>query len=267
MDDIGSNIFTRSTAHLSAFTFHVETPCYNDCWVAPTASECFKKLQRAPPPIQVAEAVKKLRSVSALQSDYIFAASDCGMLEIVVGLHNVLYRAMEESLDDEDIVLYDEDQSLADADVRLTYLLNREILTYDVAKSANEIVSKYGSDSIRRANDAFDAWLRNWNARREVDMYDERHGAFTHPLNFWLLAKLFLVLHFLRDRYRPGAAPEGHPNPNSVLGSFYNSNSNGSAQSKLATQVQVIGWLAKFRKQQQESLLSSGSSLSAVLNI
>ncbi|KFY57793.1 hypothetical protein V496_06340 [Pseudogymnoascus sp. VKM F-4515 (FW-2607)] len=269
VDDIGGNIFTRSSSHISPFTFYVDTPCYNDCWVAPTANECLEKLRSAPPPIQVATAVKRLRSASSLQGHHLFDASDCGMLEIIVALHSVLFWAMEESLDDENNVPLDEaTSSTQSADVNFSDLLNRDLLNYDIANIATKIVGKYGSAAIRRVDDALDAWLRNWNARRIRDIYDERHGAFTHPLNFWLLAKLFLVLHFFRNRYQgrvPGIGEDGQPERDSELHAFYNNN--GAAQGRLAIQMQVIGWLSKLRKQREGSLLSGGSFLSEVLNM
>ncbi|KFY78179.1 hypothetical protein V499_02615 [Pseudogymnoascus sp. VKM F-103] len=269
VDDIGANMFTRSSSHISPFTFYVDTPCYNDCWVAPTANECLEKLRIAPPPIKVATAVKRLRSASSLQGNHLFDASDCGMLEIIVALHNVLFRAMEESLDDENNVpLDDATSSTQSTDVNFSDLLNRDLLNYDIANIASKIVGKYGSASIRRVDDALDAWLRNWNARLRRDIYDERHGAFTHPLNFWLLAKLFVVLHFFRNRYQgnvPDMGEDGQPQRDSELHAFYNNN--GAAQGRLAIQMQVIGWLSKLRKQREGSLLSGGSFISEVLNM
>jgi hypothetical protein len=192
------------------------------------------------------------------------------MLEIIVALHSILFRAMEESLDDENNVPQDEPVSSTQAtDVNFSDLLNRDLLNYDIANIATKIVGKHGSAAIRRVDDALDAWLRNWNARRVRDIYDERHSAFTHPLNFWLLAKLFLVLHFFRNRYHrhvPDMGEDGQPERNSELHAFYNSN-NGAAQGRLATQVQVIGWLSKLRRQREGSLLSGGSFLSEVLNM
>lgn len=255
---------------MSPFTFYVDTPCYNDCWVAPTATACLEQLRNAPPPIQVATAVKKLRLASPLQSHYLFDASDVGMLEIIVALHSILFRAMEESLDDENNLPQDEPASSTQStDVRFSDLLNGGLLNYDVANIANEIVAKYGSDAIKRVNDALNAWLRNWDARRAHDIYNERHIAFTHPFNFWLLAKLFVVLHFFRHRYHrdiTGMDKDGQPEGDSGLHAFYNPN-NGTAQDRLATQVLVIGWLSKFRKQREGSLLSVGSFLSEVLNM
>lgn len=186
-----------------------------------------------------------------------------------MALHNVLFRAMEESLDDENNVPLDEvTSSVQSTDVNFSDLLNRDLLNYDIANIATKIVGKYGSAAIRRVDDALDAWLRNWNARRMRDIYDERHGAFTHPLNFWLLAKLFLVLHFFRNRYQghvPGMGEDSQPERDSELHAFYNNN--GAAQGRLAIQMQVIGWLSKLRRQREGSLLSGGSFLSEVLNM
>jgi hypothetical protein len=193
------------------------------------------------------------------------------MLEIIVALHSILFRAMEESLDDENVLPQDEPaSSTPSTDVNVSDLLNRDLLNYDVANIANEIVAKYGSDAIRRVNDALDAWRRNWDARQLHDIYGERHVAFTHPFNFWLLAKLFIVLHFFRNRYHrftPVMGGDGaQPGGESELHAFFNP-SNGTAQDRLATQVQVIGWLSKFRRQREGSLLSVGSFLSEVLNM
>lgn len=178
---------------------------------------------------------------------------------------------MEESLDDENNVPQDETgSSTQETDMNLSNLLNRDFLNYDVANIANNIVDKYGSVSIRRVNNALDAWLRNWNARRVRDIYDERHTAFTHPLNFFLLAKLFLVLHFFRNRYQRHASvigEDGQPEQDSELHHFYNNSNNGAAQGRLKTQMQVIGWLSKLRRQREGGLLSAGSFLSEVLNM
>lgn len=194
------------------------------------------------------------------------------MLAIIVALHSILFRAMEESLDDENNVPQNEPASSTQAtDINFSDLLNRDLhlLNYNIANIANEIVGKHGSGAIRRVDDALNAWLRNWNARQVHDIYDERHSAFTHPLNFWLLAKLFLVLHFFRNRYHrhiPGIGEDGQPERDSELHAFYDSN-NGAAHGRLATQVQVIGWLSKLRRQREGSLLSGGSFLSEVLNM
>jgi hypothetical protein len=187
------------------------------------------------------------------------------MLEIIIALHHMLFRVMEESLDDENNVPLDEFTD--PTDVNVSNLLNLDLLNYDVANIARKIVGKHGSAAIRGVDGALDAWLRNWNARRMHDIYDERHCAFTHPLNFWLLAKLFLVLHFFRNQcHRHVSSVGDQPERDSGLHAFFNSN-NGSAQDKLAAQVQVIGWLSKIRKQQKGSLLSGGSFLSEVLNM
>ena len=189
------------------------------------------------------------------------------MLEIVMALHSMLFRAMEESLDDENSLPQDGPASSTNAsDTILSALLNRDLLDYDVANVADEIVGKYGSDAIRSVNHALNAWLANWNARRVHDMYHENHVAFTHPFNFWLLAKLFLVLHFFRNRYPiSGIIQDGQPERDSELQGFYNPSS-GTARDRLNTQVQVIGWLSMFRRQREGSLLSAGSFLSKVLN-
>ncbi|KAI5786450.1 hypothetical protein DFH27DRAFT_259364 [Peziza echinospora] len=275
VDGIGGSIFTRSSSHISPFTFYVDTPCYNDCWIASTASECLERLRTAPPPIQVATAIKKLRSApSPLQGHQLFDASDCGMLAIIIALHSVLFRVMEESLDDENNMPQNDEpassSSTQAAGVNLSDLLNHNfelhLLNYNIANIANEIVGKHGSGSIKRVNDALDAWLRNWNARKVQDIYDERHSAFTHPLNFWLLAKLFLVLHFFRNRYQRNTGEDGQGERDSDLHAFYNVNK-GAAHDRLETQVQVIGWLSKLRRQREGSLLSGGSFLSEVLNM
>lgn len=241
-----------------------------------------------------------------MQGPYLFDASDCGMLATIVALHSVLFRTMEESLDDENNVpqLQPQDEhqhaQAQAAYMNVSDLLTRNLADYDIANIANEIVAKYGSESMQRVNSYLDAWQRNWHARRLHDMYDERRGAFTHPMNFLLLAKLFIILHFFRNCYHPqpqhaqtvspeaavsSAAsgvmraddvhqPQPQPSGRDVEGgdgdglmAFYNCNSGtAQAQSRLIVQVHVIGWLARIRKQRDGKLLSAGSFLSEVLS-
>lgn len=237
-----------------------------------------------------------------MQGPYLFDASDCGMLETIIALHSILFRTMEESLDDENNVPQlqpqdEHEQAQANAAyMNVSDLLTRNLANYDIANIANEMVAKYGSESMRRVNSYLDAWQRNWHARRIHDMYDDRRGAFTHPMNFLLLAKLFIIVHFFRNCYHPqpqnahgvspttAAAgmrsddmhqppPQQQPQGRDVgaegdgLLAFYNCNSGTSqAQGRLIVQVHVIGWLARIRQQRDGKLLSAGSFLSEVLS-
>jgi hypothetical protein len=86
--DLGNCIFMRASSYLSPFTFNVDTPCYQSCWVASTPSECLKCLQNLPGQISMAAALKRIRSAT-LQDSYLFDASDFGMHAIIIGQPNL----------------------------------------------------------------------------------------------------------------------------------------------------------------------------------
>lgn len=73
-----------SSSYMFAPTFNVDTPCYQSCWVAPTADRCFQELQKLPMQVSVAAALKKLVS-TCLQEEILFKASDIGMHTIIIG--------------------------------------------------------------------------------------------------------------------------------------------------------------------------------------
>ena len=116
---------------------------------------------------------------------------------------------------------------------------------------------------MKRVNDALNAWRRNWDVRKMHDIYDERNSAFSHPLNFWLLAKLFVVLHFFRKHICSTADAGEHQSLEFLTLSCAN---DGSASGKIKVQLQVIEWLSRLRMLPTGQLLSGESFLSQVIN-
>ncbi len=170
---------------------------------------------------------------------------------------------MEESLDDENNIPQDESEGNPVVIPTLSSLLHRDLLNHDVAKIANDVVTKYGSEAMKRANAALDAWRRNWDVRRMQDIYDERNSAFSHPLNFWLLAKLFVVLHFFRNHVSGNSFDGQQQNTEFLAFSYAN---DGSASGRITVQLQVIDWLSRIRQRRDRQPLSAESFLSQVIN-
>lgn len=188
------------------------------------------------------------------------------MLELVISLHGMLFRAMEESLDDENIVPFGQIIAGQVPSTILQGLLNRDHISYEVVIIANELVTRFGSDAIKKVNNAFDNWQRNWKARLVRDIYDEKHEAFSHPTNFWLLGKLFLVLLFFRNSDKD----DGLDGDEMVLDDSSDMLSfikfvDGSAVNRLAAQAQVIGWLSKIRQRREGRSLRTENYMSQVL--
>ena len=170
---------------------------------------------------------------------------------------------MEESLDHENNIPSAESSRTSDAVPNHSYLLQRDLLNHNVANIANDVVTRYGSDAMKRANNALNAWRRNWDVRRIHDIYDERHSAFTHPLNFWLLAKLFVVLHFFRNHVSRSDDDGQHQSPEFLA--FARAN-DGIASGRIIVQLQVIEWLSRIRQRPDGQSLSAESFLAQVIN-
>ena len=82
--DIGSCVFKRGQPLLSPAKFAVQMPCFESCWLAQSAADCLRQLQKAPVPLPISAAIKKIRSASAINGQ-LFDASDFGMLAVVIG--------------------------------------------------------------------------------------------------------------------------------------------------------------------------------------
>lgn len=265
-----------------------------------------------PAPIRVDNAVKFTLSAS-IGHNFLLDVSDCGMLQIIMGecafplppnnpfprrplrylylwffeiytmyslpllgLHVVLFRIMEESGEFEDSLPAPGDRSSnLEAYPKLCPLVYCAVITDDVENLANEVVNNHGSDSMKRANNALNAWRKNWDDRkiRDIHQDDDTTSAFTHPLNFWVLAKLFIILHFFRNRVISGqdgsdgiGGERTAEEQRSELLTYYRAKG-GSTSEKLAVQVQIIGWLAKIRQQSDKHALGTESFLSQVLSI
>ena len=128
----------------------------------------------------------------------------------------------------------------------ITKILQEQLNNHTIVDLANDLVSRYGTDSIKRANNAFDTWRRVWDSRNIYDMYDGCNSAFGHPLNFFLLAKLFIVLHFLRNCDTEDF--DGHERDKIEFMAYHNA-VNDNMGSKMTAQVQVINWLSRLRQQ------------------
>jgi hypothetical protein len=253
--DLGNCIFMRGSSHLSPSAFHVDTPCYESCWLAATSTECLTQLQHLPSPTPMATALRKINSATAHES-YLFDASDFGMHAIIIALHRRIFHVMDESLDRENNI--PSSSEFSDVVSNLSTLL----LNHDVANIADEIVNKYGSEAMKRANSALSAWRRNWDLRRIHDVHDKDNtSAFSHPLNFWVLAKLFLVLHFFRNH--TSASTGGKQDSEFLL---FSQNAACTIDTKIRLQVQVINWLSKIRRRQHTDLLPAEDFMSQVIS-
>ena len=160
---------------------------------------------------------------------------------------------MEDSLDDED------DMTMTNLGPGsqvpdLTAMLRRELINHTVDRIADDIVAKCGSSNMKRVNNALTAWRVNWDARRTQDAYVDKTTFFSHPLTFWRLAKLYVVLHFFRHQ----------SGQDSELFAF--SARSGEAGAKIHVQLQVIQWLWWLRQQKDGQQLATESFLSQVIN-
>lgn len=251
---------------MSPFTIYTAMPSYNDSWTAQTAKDCLEKLQNAPPPIQMPTALNMLRSVFSPTVTNIFDASDRGMLQVIIALHYMLFQMMQESLDFENVVPKDHGVASSEEIRRnLVDLVGGNGAVYNIAEVANDLVMKYGFDGIKRINQALDAWKRNWDNRQRHDVHGENHTAFSHPINFWMLAKLFIVLHFFRNQYINTDSTELFDSSHDKGLHLFYTMDRSKTDSRLAIQGYIIGWLSLIRRQKGDRQLTTGSFLSQVL--
>lgn len=181
-------------------------------------------------------------------SAWLFEASDGGMLQSIMAIHSMLFRTMEQELESDSIIPEDVTAPM------ISNLLRQNFPGEHVASSVDQYASQYASMAIMQINAALAAWRRNWDSRKQLDHQNDIQRGFVHPLNFWYLAKLFILLH-LRRRHHP--EDEG-------MALFYQNEA--SLQNKLQTQVQVIAWMGRLRQLDDKNLASAGSFLSQVLN-
>ena len=174
----------------------------------------------------------------------------------------MLFHAMEESLEDEDNIPNIRSLDNPDAIPDLSTLLYNNLLNHDIPNIANDVVSKWGSDMMKRCNNCLNAWRRNWDARRVHDVHGEQNTAFGHPVNFWLLAKLFVVLHFFRNKV--SSTPATHLRQDSEFLNFSCAN-DGTRSGKIQMQMQVLDWLSRIRHR-KTTLLPSESFLALVID-
>ena len=175
---------------------------------------------------------------------------------------------MEESLTHEDNI--PQDHHFAEAVTTVTNAQDflQNIFAHDIVGIADEFVNKYGSYGLRQANNALNAWRRNWETRRVWDVFGNRSGAFSHPMNFWLLAKLFIIVHFFRNRI-PDSAVAGHGEAglqDAGLHAYFRARTSAHADDRIQAQVQVINWLMQIRKHQTGRPLASQNFLSQVMD-
>ena len=183
-----------------------------------------------------------------------------------LALHEVLFRAMEQSLAHEDDILQD-CISLGGvpipSDTR-TFLL-RDMFNYNISVIADEAANTYGSYPLRSANEALNAWRRNWDARRVRDVYSsDGSGAFSHPMNFWLLAKVLIVAHFFRNRV--SSTGDSGSAGTDELSAFFRASKTANANDRIQAQLQVIQWLTMIRQHRDGRPLASESFLSQVMD-
>jgi hypothetical protein len=170
---------------------------------------------------------------------------------------------MEESLDHDNKIPQSGPIGHPESTSYLSTLLDGSLLDHDVASIANDVVARYGSEAMRGINNDLNCWRRNWDARRLHDVHAERNTHFSHPLNFWILAKLFVVLHFFRH-YVP--SPTDHSlQPNRGFFAFSSGN-DGTTRGKIKRQAQVVDWLSRIRRQQDAQPLMAECFMSQVIN-
>lgn len=145
----------------------------------------------------------------------------------------------------------------------LSNLLYRDLLNHNIVNIANELVNQYGSSEMRRTNVVLNLWHRNWLSRRVNDTHDQQNRAFSHPLNFWLLAKLFVVLHFFRHCISDTSENMELQNPEMLA--FLSEDE--SIVGKIRSQVQIIIWLSRIRQGQGMKPSSTRSFLSQVISV
>lgn len=145
----------------------------------------------------------------------------------------------------------------------LSNILHCDLHTHEIANIANEIVKQRGSGEMKRLNDSLNSWHRNWIARRLRDTHNEQITAFSHPLNFWLLAKLFIVLHFFRHQISDSRANRELETPE-VLDFF---GEDTTTSGKIRVQVQIVEWLSRIRRRQAVMPSSAQSFLSRVISV
>lgn len=169
------------------------------------------------------------------------------MLQAIMAIHSILFRAMEQELDPESMI----PPGIATSTV--SELLQLSVPGEQVAAAADHLTSQYGSPALVQVNATLDAWRRNWDARKQHDHYSDVEDGFVHPLNFWYLAKLFILVHLKR----------GHASNDDDVAALYRDK---SLQNTLQTQLRVIGWMRRLRQVHGGGLASSGSFLSQVIN-
>lgn len=180
-----------------------------------------------------------------------------------LGLHDDLANFIEARLDHENIMPTQQPSQQPTVTPDLSNILSRDLHTHEIANIANEIVDQNGSGEMKRINNSLNSWHRNWISRRVSDDHDEQNSAFSHPLNFWLLAKLFIVLHFFRHQSSgPGGNGElQNPEVLAFLGE------DATTSGKIRVQVQIIEWLSRIRRRQAAMPSAVESFLSRVINV
>ena len=118
---------------------------------------------------------------------------------------------------------------------------------------ADELVMKYGSPTMTRMNDVLNNWHHSWTIRKSHDPFKENRTFLCDPMRFWWLAKLYLVLHFHRDKIRKDSEWQ-------ALGSEF-----ADEHSKAQTQLKVVSWLLQLRRPQDEVTSSTEHYLAHLL--
>ncbi len=138
-----------------------------------------------------------------------------------------------------------------------TFSLSRENLSASLTSTADEIVSKYGSETTRRINRALDVWHFNWNLRGSDDSEYERYTFTGDPLRFWWLAKLYLILYIHHFQ-----SPESQK-----LILLNTSTFASDVQKRMTYQTEILSWLLQFRQQEfHEEQYGQGSILCKIMN-
>lgn len=179
-------------------------------------------------------------------------------------MHRLFCDAADASLDDENVIPINASSNDHETKPDLAELLNDHLMNHTIDQVAENIVSAYGSDWMRHVNKALNKWRMVWDARQTYDIYDESNTAFNHPLNFYLLAKLFIVLHFLRNRNRDDDF-SGRAEDKAELFA-YRSVNDGTIEGRVRSQIQVLNWLSRLRRRPDVGSLQGTGLVSQVIN-
>ena len=264
---MGVCVFCRKAPSFSPLTFNVDLPCFETIWEAETAAQCLHELQTLPVQIRLSTAMQLFRS-NTRDEPVIFEASAFAMSITVLGeslsrqvdhhktnsfsaLHCSLYQAMQNLEPQFHITDNTLPSGLGSSD--LLSRLEKDCSGNSVTMVANELVSTHGTSTLRWLNGIFDKWQSVWALRGNHDSKYENRTFSADPVRFWWLAKLYIILHFVRNSIQSGSKF-------AVL-----ETGTGDLEDMRQVQRKVVRFLLGFRSRKEDVYLSQECYLSSVL--